>query len=221
MEVLIAGFDNDICFALNADFSQSNNQNVLEANGLVTDGRMWIGSTALNAGSTHINVGTLTSPDSSITVGYVSPNITLQVAGGITVGKTITGNTGGALPPASGNWNIVGGVNFTTAGAASTLTGRSDILTYLQPGAYPYTALDTNYYISVDTSAARTINLPNAPTTGKSYVIKDRVGTASTNNITVTTVGGAVLIDGVTSRTIQSNYGSINVVFNGTSYEIY
>lgn len=137
------------------------------------------------------------------------------------IATTITGNSGGALSPASNNWNVVGGVNFFTAGAASTLTGRSDIVTYLQPGAYPYTALDTDYFISVDTTAPRTINLPNAPTTGKSYVIKDRVGSAASNNITITTVGGVVLIDGVTSRAIQSNYGSINIVFNGTSYEIW
>lgn len=75
----MAGFDNDICFAVNADFSQSDNQNVLEANGLVTNGKMWIGSTALNAGGTHINVGSLTSPNNSITFGYSSPNITAIV----------------------------------------------------------------------------------------------------------------------------------------------
>ena len=113
-------------FALNADFTQADNQAPIEANGLVTNGKMWIGSTAVNAGGTHINVGSITSPDSSITIGYNSPNITLQIAGGTTVGKTITGDTGGALSPTSGNWNILGQQAGTipvmdTIGSVSTL----------------------------------------------------------------------------------------------------
>ena len=90
---------------------------------IATDGQLWIGSTALNVGGTHINVGTLTSPDSSLTIGYSSPNITLEVTGGSTVGQTITGNSGGALSPTAGNWNIVT-ANSTVkfSGSGSTLT---------------------------------------------------------------------------------------------------
>ena len=143
-------------------------------------------------------------------------------ASGTGLGKTITGDSGGALSPTAGNWNILGGVNGKTSGSGSTLSVRADILTYLQPGAYPYTALDSDYFISVTTTAAaRTINLPNAPTTGKSYIIKDRTGNAAANPITITTVGGVVLIDGATSYNMNSNYGSIGVMFNGSSYEIF
>lgn len=126
----MAGTKNDTLIGKNADFSQAGGPNATsgEANGLNTDGQMWIGTTALNAGSTHINVGTLTSPDSSVTVGYSSPNVTLVVAGGTTTGKTITGDAGGALSPTAGNWNIFGGTvvagtsPVATSGAASTLT---------------------------------------------------------------------------------------------------
>lgn len=76
----MSGFDNDIMFAKNADFTQADNQAVSESNGLATNGQLWIGATTLNAGGTHINVGTLTSPDASVTIGYSSPNITLQAA---------------------------------------------------------------------------------------------------------------------------------------------
>ena len=72
----MSGFDNDVMFALNADFTQADNQNVSAANGLATNGQMWIGDTTTNAGGTHINVGTLTSPNGSITWGFSSPNIT-------------------------------------------------------------------------------------------------------------------------------------------------
>ncbi|HEY3527461.1 MAG TPA: hypothetical protein VGK47_14795 [Nitrososphaeraceae archaeon] len=75
----MAGFENDVVFALNGDFSQSDNQAPAETNGLVTNGQLWIGSTALNAGSTHINVGVLTSPNASVIIGYSTPNITLTV----------------------------------------------------------------------------------------------------------------------------------------------
>jgi len=76
----MAGTKNDTLIGKNADFSQAGGPNATssDANGLNTNGQLWIGSTALNAGSTHINVGNITSPDSSITVGYSSPNITLQ-----------------------------------------------------------------------------------------------------------------------------------------------
>lgn len=123
----MAGFENDIVYAKNGDFSQADNQSASLSNGLITNGQLWIGSTATNAGGTNINVGNIVSTDSSITVGYSTPNITLVVAGGSTVGKTITGDTGGPLPPTAGNWNIFGsatapGTNpVSTAGSGSTL----------------------------------------------------------------------------------------------------
>jgi hypothetical protein len=76
----MAGFDNDITYSKNADFSQSDNQVASESNGLFTNGDLWIGSTATNAGGTHINVGEITS--SSLTVGYSTPNITINTPGG-------------------------------------------------------------------------------------------------------------------------------------------
>lgn len=127
----------------------------------------------------------------------------------------------GTAIPSLNVLNVKGLVNIKTVGSSNNLTIRSDIITYIQPGAYPYTALANDYYISVDTSLARTIDLPNAPTTGKTYVIKDRTGNANSNNITVTTLGGTVLIDGSTSTIVNEDYDSIEVVFNGTSYEIF
>lgn len=41
---------------------------------------------------------------------------------GTGAGETITGNTGGALAPTAGNWNIVGTGSITTSGSVSTLT---------------------------------------------------------------------------------------------------
>lgn len=78
----MAGFDNEVVYGKNADFTSVDNQNVLESNGLATNGQLWIGTTATNAGGTHVNVGNLTSPGGTITISYSSPNITLETTGG-------------------------------------------------------------------------------------------------------------------------------------------
>ena len=82
--------------------------------------------------------------------------------------------------------------------------------------------MSTDYYLSVNSSGSPiTIELPNAPTTKKVYIVKDRTGSAAANNITVTTVGGAVTIDGATTFLMNTAYQSIQLIFNGTSYEIF
>lgn len=112
----MSGFENDVVYAKNADFSQADNQNVSEANGLATNGQMWIGTTAVNAGGTHINVGSITSPNGTLTVGYSSPNITLDLAGGsigidsIGVDATSGGGTNPVLPTAAGLVTVNGAI---------------------------------------------------------------------------------------------------------------
>ncbi len=87
--------------------------------------------------------------------------------------------------------------------------------------AISLTVTNVMYYIGVtDTSAARTITLPIGASvvTNQVFVIKDESGGAATNNITITCSGGATNIDGATSRVISSNYGSVNLIWNGTQY---
>jgi hypothetical protein len=86
----------------------------------------------------------------------------------------------------------------------------------------PYTVLSGDYYLSVDSTAgAVTILLPDSSSTGRNFIIKDKAGTSATNNITITTVSGTTLIDGATSLTMQTNYQSINLIFDGASYEVF
>lgn len=89
--------------------------------------------------------------------------------------------------------------------------------------ATSYVALRTDYYIGVtNTAAARTITLPNtgsttlAPFIGQVFIIKDESGAAGTNNITVTPNGGN--IDGAASYVINTNYGRVEILFDGTNY---
>lgn len=84
------------------------------------------------------------------------------------------------------------------------------------PGAYPYTIIAANSAIIVDTSAARTINMPAIPATGQLNVIKDGSGTANVNNITVQ--GNGNNIDGAASQTMNVSYQSMTLIWNGTQW---
>jgi len=103
----MAGTKNGVLVGKNADFTQDvgPNANSSESNGLVTNGQLWIGATSTNAGGTHINVGSITSPNGTLTVGYSSPNITLDLAGGTTGVDSFAMQTGTSpvLPNAAGS----------------------------------------------------------------------------------------------------------------------
>lgn len=87
--------------------------------GLGTNGQVLLGNTGSDP-----SFGTLTSGDGSITFTTGAGTLALSVTGGTTVGKTITGDTGGALPPLSSNWNVFGtsAQGISTSGLGSTLT---------------------------------------------------------------------------------------------------
>lgn len=102
------------------------------------------------------------------------------------------------------------------AGVLNTPSGM--VVKTISPGAYPYTTLTTDFVILVDTSVARTINLIATPVTGTTYRIKDNVGTAATFNITITPAAGT--IDGAASLVVNSNWGSVDVCYNGTSWRV-
>ena len=85
------------------------------------------------------------------------------------------------------------------------------------------TAASTDHFIGVDTgSQAVTITLPatTSVTVGKIFLVKDEGGNAGTNNITVATTGD-VNIDGRSTITLDSDYASISVYYNGTEWSVY
>lgn len=132
----------------------------------------------------------------------------------------------GVAVPALNNLNIFGGAGAHTTASGSTVTVIVDAeavaYTNVTNAMSPYTVLTTDYYLSVDSSGgAVTLRLPNAPTTTREFIVKDRLGASAANNITVTTVGGAVNIDGATSYVLSNNYEAIELLFNGTTYEIF
>jgi hypothetical protein len=95
--------------------------------------------------------------------------------------------------------------------------GNPSPVTVTQVTTPTYTALATDYFLCVDVAAPVTITLPTG-ILGTVYVVKDCDGDADTNNITIQGTGGQ-LVDGSTA-TINSPYGSISLIFNGTEWSI-
>lgn len=113
---------------------------------------------------------------------------------------------------------------ITSFGGGGTPTPGLIILnyTFIDTADSPYTVLSTDEFIGVNsTDGTVTILLPNGPTTGRVYIVKDNVGFAAINNIIVTTVGGSVLIDSETTAVINSSFESLQFLFNGTEYLIF
>lgn len=100
----------------------------------------------------------------------------------------------------------------------SSITSQGVVVPVTTPVSFPYLALPTDYAIMVNSSAPHTINLPVSPVTGREYVIKDISGNSGANAITVE--GNGKTIDGQTSYTIQQNYGFVELIYNGTEWNI-
>lgn len=82
----------------------------------------------------------------------------------------------------------------------------------------PFTPTLTDYLLDVNFDGASSIVLPVSPI-GTVFIIKDISGTAGTNVITVSAIGGT-LIDGSATALINTNYGSLTLIFNGTQWDI-
>jgi hypothetical protein len=80
-----------------------------------------------------------------------------------------------------------------------------------------YTALVTDYMLCVLTNGPVTITLPTG-ILGTVYIVKDCFGDAANNPIIIQGTGGQ-LVDGSTA-TINSPFGSLQLIFNGTDWSI-
>ena len=188
----------------------ANNINVLGGNNITGTG---------NPGTNTITFNVTGTTNHAIQIGNASGSLTSL---GVATNGQIPIGSAGADPVLS---TLTAGTGITiTNGAGSIIiasTGTTN-LNYTNVNATPYVVLVTDEYLSVDTSALSiTIQLPNAATLGRVFIIKDRTGSAGTRNITVTTVGGAVNIDGATTFVMNTNFQSIQVIGNGTSYEVF
>jgi hypothetical protein len=138
-------------------------------------------------------------------------------SGGGGSGSSITGPTGATgATGATGPQGLIGPTG--PAGSGSGGGGASYSGTIVT--ASPFTMTASNYVVEVNkaSGSATTINLPTNPTVWAQYIIKDGKGDAGTNNITVTSPGGAV--DGFTSITLDSNFQAISLEYTGSLWRI-
>ncbi len=118
----MAGTSNDTIFGTNFNFSGGTPPND-RLPSMLLDGQLLIGSTALNAGGTHCNIGTLIG-GSGILITNGPGTITITNTGGmgpVTGTTTLVGNTGSATQ-VGGVINVVGMSGLTTSGTGQTLT---------------------------------------------------------------------------------------------------
>jgi hypothetical protein len=102
---------------------------------------------------------------------------------GTGIGQTITGDSGGALSPTAGNWNILGGPGVTTSGSGSTLTINSVVFT--DQGSSTTVASDNGYFVTGNFA----MTLPAAPSQGEMVIIY----ADTTSTVTITANAGQVI----------------------------
>lgn len=211
-----------------------NLNNSIAVSGSITAGTSMTAGTSITATAGNINatVGNITAGAvitagtgmrvAAFTAGVVQTNATGVFSS--TTGSNGQVLIGGGSAPAwstltaGANISIVNGANSITISAAS----GSATINYTRVTTTPYVVTGTDDFLGVDTTSSPiTVELPNNPSTGRVFSVKDTFGNALTNNITVTTVGGVVGIDGGTSYLIVADYESISLIFNGTNYEIF
>lgn len=150
-------------------------------------------------------------------------SITITSPALLTVENTVISSSNAAVVDGTGQYSYAGisyvGSTFAVTTATQTPQWRSnDAMVVKSPGAYPYTTIPQDELILVDTSSARTIIPLASPVTGQKHKIKDSVGSAATNNITITPSGKN--IDGASSYVINLAYGSVEIIYNGTEWSI-
>ena len=151
--------------------------------------------------------------------------ITINATTPAAVATSYATDSGSAIPAAN-ILTIAGGLNIDTSGAGSTVTIAASpdqyLANYRVANATPFVVNATDFYITVDTSAiAITIQLPNAPTIYRRFIIKDSAGNAAANNITVTTVAGLINIDAATTFVMNTNWMAIQLVYDGFGYQVF
>ena len=187
------------------------NVDILGGNNITTVGTLNTLTIDLNGTTNHaLKLGNASGSLTSLGVA-TNGQLPIGSTGADPVLATLTAGTNIAIT------NGAGSISIAANSGAQTINYVA-----ITDAASPYTALATDYYISADSTAGViSVLLPNAPTTGRTFVIKDAAGTAATFNITVTTVGGVVNIDGATTFALNTAYESCTVVFGTSAYEIY
>lgn len=178
------------------------------------------------------NSGGAVGPDGLGNINVVGDGTTVTVAGNPGT-DTLTISAGGSIADSyhadSGTAVPSGGILNIDGDSASITTSASGntVVVHFTPfirdvSTTPYVVVAIDFFLAVDSSGGPiTINMPNTTTTGRMFVVKDWKGQAAINNIIITTPGGVALFDGFTAYTINAQYESVNLIFDGTNYQLW
>jgi len=160
--------------------------------GTLTGNTMIDGAYNFNVDVSSINLTGATTIDSTLTLN--------SVASGSNADDVLTITSGGEVQSIS----------------ASELGEDNNIYDITSVSNSTVTLDGSEYVVLIDTSSgAVTVNLEATPTTGTAVKIKDK-GNALTNNITID--GNGNTIDGSTQATINTDYGALELVFDGREW---
>lgn len=124
--------------------------------------------------------------------------------------RTIVAGTGITVTPTTGT-----GSNLVTISANGLATLPTRIAT---TSPITVTTADGIVVSDLTVPAPVAVTLPAVPNVGQLFYIKDGAGNAATFNITVTPLVG--LIDGAATATINTDFGSLTVAWDGSAWVI-
>lgn len=134
----------------------------------------------------------------------------------------------GTVIPDSHIVNVNGDIGITVIanpnGSNNMLIQLTEVAAYVNVTAAmsPYDVTGNDYYISVDASGGPvTINLPDTPTNNTQFIVKDRLGEAGTNPITIKSKTAVSTIDNQPSYVFNDDYESLECIYHDLNYEIF
>ena len=171
---------------------------------------------------TTLDVTGATTLGSTLEVtGAVDLSSTLGVTGATTLGSTLDVGGTVTLDSVATGSNTDDVLTITAGGEIQSISASElgeDNNTYSVTGVSNSTInlVGSEYVVLVDTTSGPvTVNLPASPATGAAVKIKDK-GNGLTNNVTIS--GNGNNIDGSGSATINTDYGALELVYDGTDW---
>lgn len=152
-------------------------------------------------------VGITVSNEQFVTIDSTTGQLGIRTSSG--VGETITGDSGGALNPTAGNWNLLGSGSITTVGSGSTLTTQ---LTGL-----------TNHNVLIGAGTSTITNVAPSATSGVALISQGAASDPAFGTVVVAGGGtGATTLTGVltgngTSAVTANAITQYAVVIGGAS----
>jgi|SRR5215469_9531891 len=144
------------------------------------------------------NSGPLSGPANQICFSVTNTALSLNF-------NNLNGATGNALICVNGTCSGINSANHIVVGVRST--NVSPVVP----------SLTSDYFLCLDsTLGPLAVNLPAAPPTGLTYLLKDCTGQAAVNPITITPASGT--IDGQTNVLMSVPYQSLAVTYTGAQW---